>query len=255
MRILLSLDLESFLLNLWLYQEKKKHLSQLVWILRSRKERTVGFKVYSVYIDNILLPVTPEKITWSYKGQNDTVNLINMEEISRVRTPGLMEYSFKALLPGGDVPYARYLTSFKEPFVYIYELEQIINEQKAVMFYIIREKLPYKRVGFTTKKLVTIESINVLEEASEGLDVILDIKLKEYKTAQSTNITGGIITSETNRQSTKEIAKTYVVKEGDNLWNICKSQLNDGSKCYDIAKINGISNPSLIYAGQVIRFE
>ena len=63
--------------------------------------------MYSVYIDDILLPVTPEKITWSYKGQNDTVNLINMEEISRIRTPGLMEFSFKALLPGGEDVYKR----------------------------------------------------------------------------------------------------------------------------------------------------
>ena len=211
--------------------------------------------MYSVYIDDILLPVTPEKITWSYKGQNDTVNLINMEEISRIRAPGLMEFSFKALLPGGDVPYARYLTSFKEPFVYIYELEQIINEQKAIMFYIVREKLPYKRVGFTTKKMVTIESLNVLEQADEGLDVVLDLKLKEYKTAQSSEISNGINTSQGSRQVTKTAAKTYVVKDGDNLWNICKNQLNDGAKCYDIAKLNGISNPSLIYAGQVIRFE
>lgn len=211
--------------------------------------------MYSVYIDNILLPVTPEKITWSYKGQNDTVNLINMEEISRIRTPGLMEFSFKALLPGAVVPYARYLTSFKEPFVYIYELEQILNEQKAVMFYIKREKLPYKRVGFTTKKMVTIESLSVLEEAGEGLDVVLDIKLKEYKSAQSTKMGTDINTSQVSRQSTKEISKSYVVKDGDNLWNICKNQLNDGSKCYEIAKLNGISNPSLIYAGQVIRFE
>lgn len=211
--------------------------------------------MYSVYIDNILLPVTPEKITWSYKGQNDTVNLINMEEISRIRTPGLMEFSFKALLPGSVVPYARYLTSFKEPFVYIYELEQILNEQKAVMFYIKREKLPYKRVGFTTKKMVTIESLSVLEEAGEGLDVVLDIKLKEYKSAQSTKMGTDINTSQVSRQSTKEISKSYVVKDGDNLWNICKKELNDGSKCYEIAKLNGISNPSLIYAGQVIRFE
>ena len=211
--------------------------------------------MYSVYIGDILLPVTPEKITWSYKGQNDTVNLINMEEISRIRTPGLMEFSFKALLPGADVPYARYLTSFKEPFVYIYELEQIINEKRTVMFYIVREKLPYKRMGFTTKKMVTIEALNVIEQASEGLDVVLDIKLREYKTAQSSEINGIIGTYQASRQTAKTPAKTYVVKDGDNLWNICKSQLNDGAKCYEIAKINGINNPSLIHAGQVIRFE
>ena len=139
--------------------------------------------------------------------------------------------------------------------MYIYELEQIINEQKAVMFYIVREKLPYKRVGFTTKKKVTIESLNVLEQASEGLDVVLDIKLREYKTAQSSKISDGMSTSQVSRETTKTVPKTYVVKDGDNLWNICKNQLNDGAKCYDIAKLNGISNPSLIYSGQVIRFE
>lgn len=47
--------------------------------------------------------------------------------------------------------------------------------------------------------------------------------------------------------------KTYVVKKGDNLWNICKKELGDGSKFGELAKKNGISNPSLIYPGQVIK--
>ena len=51
----------------------------------------------------------------------------------------------------------------------------------------------------------------------------------------------------------KEMAKTYVVKKGDNLWNIAKKELGDGSKFGELAKKNGISNPSLIYPGQVIK--
>ncbi|MCJ7856457.1 LysM peptidoglycan-binding domain-containing protein [Lachnospiraceae bacterium NSJ-143] len=213
--------------------------------------------MYSVYIGDILLPVTPEKITWTYKGQNDTVNLINMEEINRVRVPGLLEYSFSAVIPGTKVPYARYVSSFKEPFTYINEFETILKECKPVMFNIIREKLPYGRSGFTTKKLVTIESLIVNESVQNGLDVMLSIRLKEFKEQKSVKMAGFNNGSQNKsvRNSTKEVSKSYTVKKGDNLWSICKSMLNDGSKFSEVARINGITNPSRIYPGQVIRFE
>ena len=210
--------------------------------------------MYSIYIGNILLPVNPESIKWSYKGQNETVNLINMEEINRINIPGLMEFSFSAVLPGSKVPYARYLTSYKEPFVYINELEAIMKERRMVIFVIKREKLPYMRVGFTTKKLVTIEDLTVSEEAKEGLDIKFDIRLKEYKEAQSTKI-GNISQQGKARSETKTAAKSYVVKSGDSLWNICKKELNNGGKFAEIAKLNGLTDPSKIYPGQVIRFE
>ncbi len=211
--------------------------------------------MYSVFIDNILLPVTPEKITWTYKGQNDTVNLINMEEINRIKVPGLMEFSFNAELPGGMRPYARYETSFKEPFVYIYELEEILNKHKSVMFCIKREGLPYKRAWFTTKKQVTIESLTVNEAANEGLDIILSIRLKEYKIKKSTKVSAFGEIDNMVRESDKVIPKVYIVKKGDNLWNICRKELNDGAKYDEIAKLNGIANPSTIFPGQVIKFE
>ena len=109
------------------------------------------------------------------------------------------------------------------------------------------------RVGFTTKKLVTIEDLSVNEEAKEGLDIKFDIRLKEYKAAQSTKI--GNISQAKARNETKTAAKSYVVKSGDSLWNICKRELNDGGKFAEIAKLNGITDPSKIYTGQVIKFE
>ena len=42
----------------------------------------------------------------------------------------------------------------------------------------------------------------------------------------------------------------YTVKRGDNLWNIAKRY---GMTVQDIAEINGISNPNLIYPGQVLK--
>lgn len=211
--------------------------------------------MYLVYIGNILLPVAPEKISIKYNGQNDTIKLINMEEINRIRTPGLTEYEFEALLPGGKVPYAQFLTSFVEPFVYVDELKELFYSKKTVLFKIIRKDLPYKRQGFTTKDTVTIENIGYTEDVKDGLDVRLSLKLKQYKAAQSTKTGNVYLQSSYVRTSSYQTPSTYTVKAGDNLWSICKRELNDAGKYHQIAKLNGIADPSKIYVGQVIRFE
>ena len=55
-------------------------------------------------------------------------------------------------------------------------------------------------------------------------------------------------------------ANSYTVQAGDNLWQIVarRYQLDDNTAIYnkmvEIAELNGIDNPSLIYAGMVINF-
>lgn len=44
----------------------------------------------------------------------------------------------------------------------------------------------------------------------------------------------------------------YIVKEGDTLWDICVKFYGDGTKYAEVATKNGITNPDLIYPGQVI---
>lgn len=46
---------------------------------------------------------------------------------------------------------------------------------------------------------------------------------------------------------------TYTVKSGDNLWNIAAELLGSGSKCYQIARMNNISNANLIRPGQILK--
>jgi nucleoid-associated protein YgaU len=45
---------------------------------------------------------------------------------------------------------------------------------------------------------------------------------------------------------------SYVVQAGDTLWDICKRFFGNGQKYTWLARINGISNPDLIYPGQVL---
>ena len=46
--------------------------------------------------------------------------------------------------------------------------------------------------------------------------------------------------------------KKYIVKAGDNLWSIAEATYGSGWNAYDLAKINKISNASVIEVGQTI---
>ena len=45
---------------------------------------------------------------------------------------------------------------------------------------------------------------------------------------------------------------TYTVQKGDSLWAIAQKNYGSGAKYKEIAEKNGISNPNLIYPGQVL---
>ncbi|MFK7804957.1 MAG: LysM peptidoglycan-binding domain-containing protein, partial [Anaerolineae bacterium] len=46
-----------------------------------------------------------------------------------------------------------------------------------------------------------------------------------------------------------EAAKTYTVLAGDSLWKIAEAQLGNGNRYMEIAKLNNIKNPSVIFPG------
>jgi nucleoid-associated protein YgaU len=46
---------------------------------------------------------------------------------------------------------------------------------------------------------------------------------------------------------------TYVIKSGDNLWNICVRAYGDGYRWPEIAKINHLNNPDLIFSGNTLQ--
>ena len=45
----------------------------------------------------------------------------------------------------------------------------------------------------------------------------------------------------------------YKIKEGDNLWDICVRAYGDGYKWVDIAKVNNLENPNLIYPDNTLK--
>lgn len=223
---------------------------------------------YRFYIDKILLPVPPSKITTKISNKNKTVTLINDGEVSILKSPGLTEISFDLLLPNVEYPFANYKSGkFKDAKYFLDKFENLKINKTAFQFIVSRE-LPKGKDLFSTNIKVSLEDYSIVEDAKEGFDITTSIKLKQYKefstkvvqlqTLAATSNSSGVIFMPA-KEETPPVVNTstiapYTVKSGDCLWNICKRFLGDGSKYPQIAKLNGISNPNLIYPGQVIRF-
>ncbi|MEA5057155.1 MAG: LysM peptidoglycan-binding domain-containing protein [Anaerotignum propionicum] len=215
--------------------------------------------LYKVSIGQVALPVAPSKITMKIKNNNKTMELIDGSEINFIRTPGLKEFSFEFLIPHVKYPFAYYPDGFQTAQVYIDALKLMKIEKKWFQFDIQRQ-LPNGKTEFETSETVTLEDYTITEDTGNGLDFIANVTLKQYSEHKITHvepvqtIEDGVVVKEvTERKSDKKTSNVYTVKKGDSLWKICKAQLGDGANFKEIAKLNGISNPNLIYPGQVIQ--
>lgn len=213
---------------------------------------------YSFYIDSVQLPIAPSKLNIKIKNQNKTLNLINDGEVNILKKAGLTEISFDGRFPQTKYPYAIYPNGFKSAEFFLNKLESLKQSQEPFQF-IVSRTTPGGNLLFDTNIRVSIEDYEMKENAEDGLDVTVSIKLKQYKDYGLKNPVAKFtenktILSVTNtRTVTKTISKTYIIKEGDKLWNICKKELGNGAKYAEIATLNNIANANLIYPGQVIR--
>lgn len=240
---------------------------------------------YEFYMDKMLLPVTPSKVTTKIKNQNKTINLINEGEVNVIKAPGLTEISFDALLPMHEYPFAKYekisiknkkyvnkvkafasymlkteYSGFLYPNYYLDYLEKLKLSSIPFYFKIIRDE--HNEI-FPTELLVTLEEYSFVEDAKDGSDFTVSIKLKqhaEYGTKTKSFVQGKGVKynkGSNNRTESKDTSKTqyYVVKKGDTMWAIAKKFLGDGSKCWNLAKLNGLKNPNLIYVGQKLKIQ
>lgn len=236
------------------------------------------------------MPVTPSKITTTYNGNNKEVTLVDGTIINKLNPPGLVEYKFDAVLPKDpEVPYANKqidrlagkIITYPQDY-YLKYLHDIYANNKQVPFMIYRTKLgngydkglasmlDVRGNGIVTSKPVTIEEYEVEEDAdSNGMDMVVTLKLKEYIPYYTRTITlsdvsdstdsskTGTVTAstETEREDKTEIPATYTVQKGDCLINIAKKFFDDASKYKDIVSLNNLPNANKIYVGQVLKLK
>ena len=210
---------------------------------------------YTCYLGGMEVP-TPAKLTVKIKGKNKTLVLLNEGEINFLRTPGLTEITVPLLLPmlGGG----------RSPSVYLDMLEGLKTDKGTTQFILVRSS-PDGRKLFDTNIKVSVEDYNIVEDVkANGLDVAVDVNLKQWRDYGTKTATveqpaepsqPPTVTVEQERDaSTAPAAKTYTVQKGDSLWAIAAKYYGKGSEYTKIynANTDKISNPNLIYPGQVL---
>lgn len=229
--------------------------------------------MYNFYMDKMLLPVTPSKMQIKINNKNKSMTLLNDGEINILKSPGLTEITFDFILPNVKYPFAIYKgNKFRDAEYFLKKIEKLKTKRKAFRFIVVREIQSGDNL-FDTNMKVSLEDYTITDSAENGTDISVSIKLKQYKsystktvtipepvaavveTTQPTATAPTVINPpvEARPVESPPTPPTYTVVPGDCLWNICKQYLGDGSKYQEIANLNGIANPNLIYPGQVIK--
>ena len=215
--------------------------------------------MYQLYIDDELFPIAPSKFKLKIKGQNQTINLIDGQEVNILNPAGLTGLSFDLTLPAVEYPFAEYEHGFEPPDYYLEILESLKLEKRPFRFLLIRSVHRGNDL-FDTNMAVSLEDYSISEDAKDGRDITVSLEIKQYVSYGTKTIV-----FQEEQKATVEIPRetesapqnngTYTVVKGDCLWNIAKRLLGNGSRYKEIYDLNRdqINNPNLIYPGQVLR--
>ena len=217
---------------------------------------------YKMYIDGALMPITPSKVKVKINNQNKTLTLISGEEINILKEAKLTDVSFDVVLP--QVPYP-FTNGGAQSADYYLSLFERLKQSKTPFQWILNRSRPDGVALFYSNLTVGLEDYQITDDAKEGFDLTVSVKLKQYRAfgTKTVQITPSSAPSQPATATVQEPprettsapkAANYTVKSGDCLWNIAKKQLGDGSRWKEIYELNKdkIKNPNLIYPNQTL---
>ena len=192
--------------------------------------------------EELTLPVTPARYPVA---AGRAIERLDMAQTGQIALPGLntlFSESLEFMLPSKKYPFCT-AGAVTDPAYYTDKLTAW-SESGAVCRYIV--------AGTGVNCPVLLGPLAWREEDGSN-DVYCTLPLYEYRyldeaqVKQATQNRGR--SAESSGQSKPD---SYTVASGDSLWSICKKIYGDGSLAYKLATANGITNPNLIYPGQVL---
>jgi len=213
---------------------------------------------YRVFIDGLLMPVTPSRILVRHRGKNQRTALLDGGEFTHLRQGEGAEIDLTLCLPRRVYPFARYERGFVAPEVFLERFLMLRQERKPFRFICARIAPNGRRLSDTNLR-VSLEGLEVKECAEGGDDVTVQITLREYQEYVAVKVVTDrqrvVVEGPARETDNRPQVRTHTVVRGDNLWNIARAFLGDGRRYREIFELNRdqIQNPNLIFPGQVLR--
>lgn len=135
---------------------------------------------YSVYIGKCLLPVSPQKIEVRTDGGNRVVSLIDGDEVSILGKAGLSDIELSCIIPQVRYPFAVYSGGFKSAKYFLDYFKELNGSEKPFQFIVVR-CMPDGRLLSAENIKVSMEGLSISEQAAEGLDIAVRLRLKQYR--------------------------------------------------------------------------
>lgn len=172
---------------------------------------------YDFYLNKCLLPIAPDKLTVKINNANDTLTLIDEGQINILKKAELTDVEFECRIPQVQYPFAKYKSGFLGASYFLSYFEELKTSKKPFQF-IVSRVMPKGKVLFSTNMKVSLEDYKITEQAKEGFDLIVKIKLKQYREYGTKTVNIKITTSkptatvtETRSTETKTESKSYNV--------------------------------------------
>lgn len=172
---------------------------------------------YDFYLKKCLLPIAPDKLQIKINNANETLTLINEGEINILKTAELTDVEFECRIPQVKYPFATYKSGFKGASYFLDYFESLKVDKKPFQF-IVSRTMPNGKVLFSTNMKVSMEDYKITEQAKDGFDLTVKIKLKQYRDYGTKTVNIKIAASkpkatvqETRSTESKPATKSYKV--------------------------------------------
>lgn len=183
--------------------------------------------------DAIQLPILPPSFSVTVGTGHQTVNVQTKGDVSILGKKGLKSFDLPSFFPAHDYPFAAYPKD-REPQDYVDKISGWIENPVQVTITDTDINEEYAITSFT------------YGEPDGSGDVEFTLSLQEYRKPTYTKPKkelpskppATVDKKPVTRPPSKPQPKTYVVKQGDNLWNLAKKFYGSGSKASKIYNAN-----------------
>jgi len=216
---------------------------------------------YGFYLGDITLPVAPGAVEIKYANKIRKIDLISGKEALAGVGSAVTEISFSALLPEVRYPFASYPGGFRKGSNILADILALKESGLPFRFIVVRNT-PDGKPSFSTNIKAVFSELRVKEDAGDGSDIRVDVKLTEYREYAVKRIGNASKSAGAVSSSPALKNRTHKVVKGDCLWLIAQTYLGNGGRYKEIYSLNkevidarnkGTGNPVYtIYPGQIL---